>query len=65
MQPGEEKAQEDLTDVCKHLKGWCKDNRARLCSVVPSDGIRSNGHTLKQTEHKKTPFYCEGDRALA
>jgi len=32
--------------VCNYLEGGCKEDRARLCSVVPSDGTRGNGHTL-------------------
>jgi len=37
VQPGEEKAQGDLIHVYKYLQGRCKEDRARLCSVVPSD----------------------------
>lgn len=32
----------------KYLKGVCKEDRARLCSVVLNDGTRGNGHNLKQ-----------------
>ncbi|KAK4814881.1 hypothetical protein QYF61_001259 [Mycteria americana] len=49
-QPGEEKAEGDLISAYKYLKGGCKDNGARLFSVVPSDRARSNGHKLK---HKR------------
>lgn len=41
----------DLTDPYKYFQGMSQ-NGARLCSVVPSDTMRSNGHELK---HK---FYC-------
>ena len=48
VQPGEEKAQGDLIGVYKYLQGGCKEDRARLFSVVPSDRTRGDGHTLKQ-----------------
>ena len=48
MQHGEEKAQGNLINMCKYLKGGCKEDRARLFPVVPSDRTRGNGHTLKQ-----------------
>jgi len=38
----------DLTHVHKCLRG-CKEDRAMLSSVVPSDGARGNGHKLKHT----------------
>ena len=53
MQPGEEKAQGDLIKVYKYLKGGCKENRARIFSVVPSGRTRSNGHKLK---HRRSPL---------
>jgi len=37
----------NLTNVCKYLQGGCKEDRARLCPVVPSDGPRGSGQELK------------------
>jgi len=37
----------DLRNVCKYLKGQCKEDRARLFSVVPSGRTTHNGHNLK------------------
>ncbi|KAK4809663.1 hypothetical protein QYF61_002560 [Mycteria americana] len=38
---------ETRTKVYKYLKGDCKENQARLFSVVPSDRPRGKGHKLK------------------
>jgi len=37
----------NLTKVYKYLQGGCKEDRARLCPVVPSDGPRGSGQELK------------------
>lgn len=47
VQPGEGKAQGDLTCVYKYLKGEWKEEESRLLSVVPSDRTRDNGHKWK------------------
>ena len=68
-QPREAKAQGDLTNVYKYLKGGGKEDRAKLFSAVPSDRTRGNGHNLKHRwmplNIRKPFFHCEGDRALA
>lgn len=55
VQPGEEEAQGDLINVCKQLKGGCKETGARLFTVVLSARTRGNGCKL---EYKKFPFNC-------
>jgi len=37
----------DLRNIYKYLQGWGQEDGARLCSVVPSDRTRGNGHKLK------------------
>lgn len=50
VQPGEEKAQGDLINIYKHLNGGCKEDRARLFSVVPSVRTGGSGHN---PEHRR------------
>jgi len=33
--------------VCKYLKGGCREDRARLFSVISREQTRGNGHRLK------------------
>ena len=37
----------NLINIHKYLQGRCKEDRARLCSVVPSDRTGGDGHKLK------------------
>lgn len=50
LQPEEEKAQEDLLDVCIYLVGMSEEDRAKLFSVVHSDRTSGNGHKMKYRE---------------
>lgn len=43
----------DLINVYKYLRGWCKEDRARLHSVVLRDRSRGNEHNLK---HRRLPL---------
>jgi len=45
----------DLRNASKYLQGGCQEDRARLCSVVPSDRTRGNGHKLKQRKLELKP----------
>lgn len=60
----ERKFKGDLINVCKFLKGGCKD-RARFFSVVHSDRTRDSGHRLKyrifHLNIREHFFHCEGD----
>lgn len=49
-QHGEEKAQWDLIHDHKSLNGGCRNDRGKLCSVVPSARSRDSGHNLGNSE---------------
>lgn len=56
VHPGAEKNQDDVINLCKHIRYQCKEIRARLFSVAPSDMTRDNGHKLKHRYfHLNTP----------
>ena len=67
VSPSQEKARGrgQPVKVCKCLKRGCKEDRARLLSVVPSDSTRAmcpNWNT--GGEHQETLFHYEDDQAL-
>lgn len=65
--PGEEEALGDLINVSNYLNGGCKEDRARLFLVVPSDRTRSNEHNLKRQEVlpdlQEALCHCAGDHS--
>ncbi|KAK4829696.1 hypothetical protein QYF61_006071, partial [Mycteria americana] len=62
-EPREEKDQGNLIIVYKYLKGGCKENGARLFSVVPSGRTSSSEHKLKHRRFhliiRKYFFKCD------
>lgn len=54
----------NLIHVCKCLKGLCKEDRARLFPVVPSDRTIVSKHKLKHKKFllnfRKHAFHCGG-----
>ncbi|KAK4826044.1 hypothetical protein QYF61_003943 [Mycteria americana] len=44
----------DLMNIYKYLKGGCKEDRARVFSVVPSGMTRGSGHKLK---HRRASLF--------
>ena len=56
-----EEAQGDLINVCKYLKAECRENGARLLSVV----LSTNWNTGGSSEHQEEPLCCADDGALA
>lgn len=47
IQPEGQEAQGDLISVCEDLKAGCKEDQARLFSVVPSPRTRGREHKLE------------------
>ena len=48
-----EEAQGDLIYVQEHLKEGCKEDRARLCSVVPGARTGGSEHKLERSDHQE------------
>lgn len=60
VQPRREKARRNLS-VYKYLKEGCKEDRARLFSVVPSARTRGSGHKL---EDRRVPLNISNPSVL-
>lgn len=66
-QPERKRLRRDLIDVHRH-QGGCKEDRARLSSVVLNNRMRDSGHKLKHTRFSKYQeifFHCGGDLEMA
>ena len=45
----------DLRNASKYLQGGCQEDRAQLCSVVPSDRTRGNRHKVRPRKFQLNP----------
>lgn len=51
-----------LISIFKYLKRGCKEDEARIFSVLPSDRTRGSEHKMEQevpSEHQEVLIYCE------
>lgn len=56
-----------LTNVCKYLKGYWKEDGARIFLEVHQATTGGNGHRLEQnilSKHQEVFLYCAGEGAL-
>lgn len=64
-QPGEVEFQEDLINAHKYPKGGHREDRARLCSVVPGARTRDNRHKGKQNPQTGSAHDATGSAMAA